>query len=90
MGTVGRLVSLNLGTPQPIEWMGQRELSAIWKSPVEGKQTVRGVNISGDDQADRSVHGGKDKAIYSYAAEDEAGGRRNLDARSGRGRSARI
>jgi MOSC domain-containing protein YiiM len=32
---------------------------------------VRGVNIEGDDQADRRVHGGPDKAIYSYAREDE-------------------
>jgi MOSC domain-containing protein YiiM len=32
---------------------------------------VRGVNIEGDDQADRKVHGGRDKAVYSYAVEDE-------------------
>ncbi|MFN2560767.1 MAG: MOSC domain-containing protein [Jatrophihabitans sp.] len=31
---------------------------------------MRGVNIVGDDQADRSVHGGPDKAVYAYAAED--------------------
>ena len=33
---------------------------------------VRGVNVAGDDQADRTVHGGPDKAIYAYAAEDIA------------------
>jgi len=52
--------------------MGQNELTSIWKSPVEGKHAVRGVNVDGDDQADRRVHGGRDKAIYSYASEDEA------------------
>ena len=31
---------------------------------------LRGVNLRGDDQADRSVHGGPDKAVYAYAAED--------------------
>jgi MOSC domain-containing protein YiiM len=31
---------------------------------------VRGVNVDGDDQADREVHGGPDKAVYSYASED--------------------
>lgn len=72
MREAGRLVSLNVGVPRPIEWLGHTELSAIWKSPVEGKHAVRGVNVVGDDQADRSVHGGKDKAIYSYSAEDEA------------------
>jgi MOSC domain-containing protein YiiM len=28
------------------------------------------VNFDGDDQADRTVHGGPDKAVYSYARED--------------------
>ncbi|HMA37358.1 MAG TPA: MOSC domain-containing protein, partial [Chloroflexia bacterium] len=31
-----------------------------------------GVNLAGDDQADRTVHGGPDKAIYVYAADDTA------------------
>jgi MOSC domain-containing protein YiiM len=31
---------------------------------------VRGVNLEGDDQADRTVHGGPDKAVYSYSVED--------------------
>ena len=30
------------------------------------------MNLEGDDQADRSVHGGPDKAIYAYASEDTA------------------
>jgi MOSC domain-containing protein YiiM len=44
--------------------------TAIWKSPVTGRQHVGGVNIDGDDQADRRVHGGTTKAIYAYAAAD--------------------
>lgn len=31
---------------------------------------VAGVNLVGDDQADRRVHGGPDKAVYAYASED--------------------
>jgi MOSC domain-containing protein YiiM len=31
---------------------------------------VCGVNVSGDDQADREVHGGEHKAVYAYAWED--------------------
>ena len=46
--------------------------TAIWKEPVAGRVPVRGVNLDGDDQADRTVHGGPDKAIYAYAAEDIA------------------
>ena len=45
-------------------------MSAIWKSPVEGRVAARGVNLDGDDQADRAVHGGPDKAVYAYAVED--------------------
>jgi MOSC domain-containing protein YiiM len=50
---------------------GERTVrTAIWKSPVRGRIAVRGVNLSGDDQADRKVHGGADKAVYAYAWED--------------------
>jgi MOSC domain-containing protein YiiM len=31
---------------------------------------VRGVNLDGDGQADRRLHGGPDKAVYAYATED--------------------
>jgi MOSC domain-containing protein YiiM len=44
--------------------------SATWKEPVDGPVTIRGVNLAGDDQADRRVHGGPDKAVYAYAIED--------------------
>ena len=44
--------------------------TAIWKAPVEGRVAVRGVNLDGDDQADRRVHGGEFKAVYAYAVEE--------------------
>jgi MOSC domain-containing protein YiiM len=31
---------------------------------------MAGVNLAGDDQADRRVHGGPDKAVYAYSVED--------------------
>ncbi len=68
----GKVVSVNVGQPQEFEWLGEIARTSIWKSPVEGRVAVRGVNLSGDDQADRTVHGGLDKAIYTYAQEDEA------------------
>ena len=45
-------------------------MSAIGKRPVDGRVRVDGVNLDGDAQADRRVHGGPDKAVYAYAAED--------------------
>jgi MOSC domain-containing protein YiiM len=66
-----RLEAVNVGTPRPIERSnGSVETSSIWKEPVSGRVAVRGVNIHGDDQADRRVHGGPDKAVYAYAGED--------------------
>ena len=35
-----------------------------------GRVAARGVNLEGDDQADRDAHGGPDKAVYAYAIED--------------------
>jgi MOSC domain-containing protein YiiM len=66
------LLAVNVGSPRDVQ-VGERVVStAIWKQPVAGRVPVRGVNIAGDDQADRSVHGGPDKAVYAYAAEDIA------------------
>ena len=70
---MARVVSVNVGTPQQISVRRGRPLmSAIGKQPVEGRVRVAGVNLEGDDQADRRVHGGPDKAVYAYAAEDTA------------------
>ena len=66
----GKLLSVNVGSPREIEWLGRQETTSIWKSAVEGRVPVRGVNVAGDDQADREVHGGPDKAVYAYARED--------------------
>jgi MOSC domain-containing protein YiiM len=42
------------------------------KVPVSGRLAARGVNLAGDDQGDRSVHGGPDRAIYAYSWDDYA------------------
>ena len=65
-----RVLSVNVGTVREVLWRGEVVTTAIWKHPVEGRVAIRGVNLDGDDQADRQVHGGRDKAIYAYARED--------------------
>jgi MOSC domain-containing protein YiiM len=65
-----KVESLNVGSVRTIDWRGERLTTGIWKFPVDGRRRVAGVNILGDDQADRSVHGGPDKAVYAYASED--------------------
>jgi MOSC domain-containing protein YiiM len=71
---MSRVVSVNVGRPRQIavRRSGDPVRSAIGKVPVEGRVRVQGVNVAGDDQADRSVHGGPEKAVYAYAAEDTA------------------
>jgi MOSC domain-containing protein YiiM len=65
-----QVVSVNVGAIRQVEWFGRQVTSAIWKHPVDGPVAVVGVNLVGDDQADRRVHGGVDKAVYAYAVED--------------------
>jgi MOSC domain-containing protein YiiM len=79
------LVSVNVGRPQPIERRGRTTFTAIAKSPVAGRVAVRGVNVKGDDQADRVAHGGPDKAVYAYASEDYAWWAQALDRDLGLG-----
>jgi MOSC domain-containing protein YiiM len=67
---LGKVLSVNVGTAREFEYNGRPARSAIWKSPVLGRVAARGVNLAGDDQADRAAHGGPDKALYAYAVED--------------------
>ncbi len=64
-----RVTSVNLGQPREIETPRGIIVTAIFKSPVSGRIPVRGHNLLGDRQADLSVHGGPNKAIYAYASE---------------------
>jgi MOSC domain-containing protein YiiM len=68
--TTPRVLSVNVGSVREIEWRGRRVTTGIWKHAVSGRVALRGVNFLGDDQADRTVHGGPDKAVYAYARED--------------------
>lgn len=69
----GRLLSVNVGRPAALRTSRGRVLhSAIGKQPIAGRVRVEGVNVAGDDQADRVNHGGPDQAVYAYAAEDAA------------------
>ncbi len=65
-----KLLTISIGTPREFEYKGRTAISAIWKSPVQGRISAQGVNLEEDDQADREAHGGFDKAIYAYASED--------------------
>lgn len=68
--TTAKVISVNVGRTRQFEYEKHAAQSAIWKYPITGRVAARGVNLVGDEQADRRAHGGPDKAIYAYAIED--------------------
>lgn len=72
VGGVIELRALHVGTPTVIgEVRGERVWSGIAKQPVAPGQTwwLSLSNLAGDGQADLTVHGGADKAVYAYPSE---------------------
>lgn len=61
---------MNVGLARTVRYDGKDVVTGIFKEPVDGHIAVAGVNLAGDDQADRAVHGGPDRAVYAYASED--------------------
>ena len=71
------MLAVNVGVPAPL---GDGVTSAIRKQRVTSGTWLRltPLNLDGDDQADRRVHGGPDKAVYAYPAEHLPGWREDL------------
>ena len=64
-----RVVSVNVGLPRAVAWRGKTVTTAIFKEPVAGRVALRSLNLDGDRQADLTVHGGLEKAVYAYPVE---------------------
>ena len=64
-----RIVSVNVGMPRIVIWQGRTVKTGIFKEPVAGPVPLRRHNLDGDAQADLTVHGGPDKAVYAYPSE---------------------
>jgi len=62
-----KLLAVNVSLPKVVTVDGQRVETGIFKKPVSGPVIVRSQNLEGDLQADLSVHGGPDKAVYVYS-----------------------
>lgn len=63
-----QLASVNVGNARPLLAGGRRVLSGIGKQAVAGPVALGPMGLAGDEQADRRVHGGLDKAVYAYPA----------------------
>jgi MOSC domain-containing protein YiiM len=64
-----RVLSVNTGIARPLRVGPPTFLSAIGKAPVSDAVSVGRLGLQGDEQADPSVHGGLDKAVYAYPVE---------------------
>jgi MOSC domain-containing protein YiiM len=64
-----KLLSVNVGLPRLLAWRGNTFKTGIFKKPVSGRVMLRTTNLDGDRQADLSVHGGPNKAVYGYPSE---------------------
>jgi MOSC domain-containing protein YiiM len=64
-----KILSINVGVPRLVMRDGEPVSTAIFKEPVAGRLMLRTLNLDGDRQADLSVHGGPEKAVYVYPSE---------------------
>src|SRR4029450_13330810 len=64
-----KLISVNVGLPRVVMSDGEPVSTSIFKEPIAGRVMLRTLNLDGDRQADLSVHGGPDKAVYVYPSE---------------------
>jgi len=81
--------SIQTGTARKVAIHGRTVLTAIHKTRLDGMVQVGALGLQGDEQADLTVHGGLEKAVYAYPVEHypfwlaqrEAAGLGGIDAR---------
>jgi MOSC domain-containing protein YiiM len=73
-----RILSVNVSMPHTIKEGNRQIRTGIFKKPVDGPVRVGSLNLEGDAQADLSVHGGPDKAVYVYSWKNVEFWRREL------------
>ncbi len=64
-----RIVSIQVGRPREVLSKDRVVTTAIFKQPVADRVMLRRLNLDGDQQADLTVHGGPEKAVYVYPVE---------------------
>ena len=73
-----KIISINVGRPRLVMRNDEPVSTGIFKEPVTGRVMLRTLNLDGDRQADLTVHGGPEKAVYVYPSEHYAFWKREL------------
>lgn len=73
-----KLISVCVGLPREVTWKKKSVTTSIFKQPVNRRVMLRTLNLDGDGQADLTVHGGVEKAVYAYPMEHYAYWRQEL------------
>ncbi len=80
LGVEIAILRVNVSGPMPLGPPAAGITSSIAKAPVTVEHlTLTELNLDGDDQSDRTVHGGVDKAVYAYPSEHLSGWAIDLD-----------
>ncbi|WP_237219147.1 MOSC domain-containing protein [Rhodoferax aquaticus] len=64
-----RVLGVQRAIARKVQIAGRSILTAIHKTAVHEAVELRPLGLVGDEQADLSVHGGLDKAVYAYPSE---------------------
>lgn len=67
-----RILTVNVGQPREFSWRGKTFTTAFFKRPVDGPVQAHRLGLAGDAQADLTVHGGPDGAVYLFPLEHYA------------------
>jgi MOSC domain-containing protein YiiM len=73
-----QLLSIQVGIPRTVAVEHREIATGIFKTPVTKRIRLHTTNLEGDRQADLSVHGGQNKAVYAYPSEHYSYWKREL------------
>ena len=65
----GRVQTIQVGAIREVDTGKRTVTTGIYKEIVEGPVAASGVNLAGDHQADRKVHGGHHMAVYAFPSD---------------------
>ncbi|HEY6535508.1 MAG TPA: MOSC domain-containing protein [Candidatus Nitrosocosmicus sp.] len=64
-----KIISVNISLPKKVIYGKEIVTTGIFKLPIVGPIKLEKLNLEGDKQADLTVHGGINKAVYVYPKE---------------------